>query len=380
MTLEKLKAKFPNGVLRTKPPYYMTDAIHDIPDCLDACLSEQLIEPVQSSLRKQKPDRFFAVGCGTSYNSCLAVAYALQKTLGIPAQAVDAYDFLQDTPPDLNEKSMVISISESGKSLMTCLAQEKSLERNAFTVGISANPTSRLAINADLAVSDPFHKEFPLGKTRTYLSTALLGMLTGMQTHGGRQAETFILDARKMVEELRSYSARWEAQTKRICHDLSKKTSQYMLTGFGIQVANAVEIGLKILEVVGENAVSFPLEEFTHGPSASFRSHTGVILFQTDDRSLEKAVGIAQGVSKSEANLVVVTDQPDAFWPGSAEIIEIPSTNQPRVLGLFPAAMAAQILVYSLTLAKGLNPDVNGEDIRPELGEIYAHYFPPGTH
>ncbi len=39
MDLNKLKAKFPGGVLRTSHPYYMADAIADIPACLD-CMYE----------------------------------------------------------------------------------------------------------------------------------------------------------------------------------------------------------------------------------------------------------------------------------------------------------------------------------------------------
>jgi fructoselysine-6-P-deglycase FrlB-like protein len=310
----------------------------------------------------------------------VAVAYALQKELGIPSRALDAYDFTQDFPPDLDETSMVISISESGKSLTTCLAQEESRKKGAYTIGISANPSSRLAQNADLAITDPFLKEYPLGKTRTYLSTALLGILAGVLTSNPKAIDHFILDTRAMVRELRLYSEKWEDQTTKLCQRIGRITSQYMLAGFGIQLANAVEIGLKILEVVGENAASFQLEEFTHGPSASFRSHTGVILFQTDDRSLEKSIGISHGVSKSEAKLVIITNDPHADWPKSAEVIGLPNIPDQRVLGLFPAAMAAQYLMYHLTIEKGMNPDVNGEDIRPELGDIYAHYFPPGTH
>jgi len=380
MALEKLKAKFPNGVLRTSPPFYMTDALNDIPGCLDACLADAFIQPLRATLAGQQPNRIFAVGCGTSYNSCLAVAYALQKELGIPAHALDAYDFIQDFPPDLDDRSMVISISESGKSLTTCLAQEESRKKGAYTIGISANPASRLAQNTDLAITDPFLKEFPLGKTRTYLSTALLGILAGVLTSSPSAVDQFIQDVRAMVTELKTFSAKWEDQTEEISQRIGGVISQYMLAGFGIQFANAVEIGLKILEVVGENAVSFQLEEFTHGPSASFRSHTGVILFQTDDRTLEKSVGIAHGVSKSDAKLVIITDDSNAGWPKGAEIIELPTSRNQRILGLFPAALAAQYLMYNLTLAKGMNPDVNGEDIRPELGDIYAHYFPPGTH
>jgi glucosamine 6-phosphate synthetase-like amidotransferase/phosphosugar isomerase protein len=132
--------------------------------------------------------------------------------------------------------------------------------------------------------------------------------------------------------------------------------------------------------ILGESATSFGLEEFTHGPSASFQSDLVVIILQTDERTLNKAVRIAQGVVFSNASLIVITDRVDAGWPESANLIAIPKLENPALFGQFPVAVAAQYLFYYMALKKGLNPDVNLEDINPDLGDIYAFFFPPGTH
>ena len=134
------------------------------------------------------------------------------------------------------------------------------------------------------------------------------------------------------------------------------------------------------MEVLGESATSFGLEEFTHGPSACFDEDLTVLLLQTDPRTTEKAVRIASGVAFSRARLIVITDQPDAGWTNKAEVIPVPQMVENRFLGLFPAVVAAQFLLYHIALNKGLNPDLNLEDIHPEKGDIYAFFFPPGTH
>lgn len=380
MDLEKLKKKFPGGILREKHPFYMFDAIGDIPACLKACLSAEIIERIKLKIGGFRPTRIFTIGCGTSYNACQSAAYVLENLLKIPVSAHDAYDFELDMPPGVGEGVMVIGISESGQSITTCLSIEKARELGAFTVGISANPESRLAKSSHLSEVDPFLHETPLGKTRTYLSTALLAMLAGICTSDAKTQEAFVKHTKASIETIATHSTALQAAAQKIAQGSRKGQTRYMVTGFGAQKANADEIRLKLLEVLGESATSFGLEEFTHGPSASFKEDLTVIILQTDERTLEKAVRIARGVLFSKASLVVVTNRVDAGWPDGAQLIEVPGGEYPSLYALFPSMVAAQYLFYYLALEKGLNPDVNLEDIHPELGDIYAFFFPPGTH
>ena len=327
-----------------------------------------------------KPKNIFAIGCGTSFNACQAVCYSLQSMLIIPAMAYDAHDFLLDFPPAVDQNSLVISISESGNSITTCLSQEKADKNGAFTVGISANPRSRLATGAKLSITDPFLHEIPLGKTRTFQSTTLLGIVAGMITRDPVQSMKFFQEMKEVNQLIRDNLNYWEDIAKSITSDLGNELTRYITTGFGAQKAVADEIGLKLIEVVGESATSYGLEEFTHGPSATFRKDLGIILFQTDQRTLEKAVQIAHGIAISDARLVVITDKPEAGWPAIARLINLPEMPNPQIFGQFPAAVAAQYFFYYLALQKGKNPDVNSEDTNPKLGEIYAFFFPPGTH
>lgn len=380
MDNEKLRGKFPGGIIRDHHPFYMADAIRDIPGCLDACISLENLAMISRSMNGFRPASIHTVGCGTSFNACQAAAYTLSRLLDIPVTAWDAYDFELDTPAGIDQQTMVIGISESGQSITTCLAIEKSRLQGAFTVGISANPESRLARAANLSLADPFLHEIPLGKTRTYVSTALLAMLAGISLAGEEARQDFVNQIRSVNSIIRSRSGKWQQAAKGIVNSFPIIQQRYMVTGFGAQKANADEIRLKIMEILGESATSFGLEEFTHGPSACFKNDLIVILLQTDERTLERALCVANGVVQSEAALVIITDRGDAGWPQAAKVIELPKMNKPAIFGQFPAAVAAQYLLYYQALHKGLNPDVNLEDINPKLGDIYAFFFPPGTH
>lgn len=380
MDSEKLKKKFPGRVLRTGHPYYMADAIGDIPDCLSACLADEMVTRISRLIGEFQPARIFTLGCGTSYNACQAAAYTLQVLLGLPVSAHDAFDFELDMPPGVDSQAMVIGISESGQSITTCLSIEKARALGAFTVGISANPESRLARSSYLSLVDPFLHEIPLSKTRTYQSTALLAMLAGILSRKDAGHNDFVDQVKTTIATIREHSAVWQSAARDIAEKARKGQTRYMVTGFGAQKANADEIRLKLLEVLGESATSFGLEEFTHGPSACFKDDLTVILLQTDERTLAKAVRIAQGIVFSKASLVVITDRVDAGWPERANLIEVAVENTSSLFSQFSTMVAAQYLFYNLALVKGLNPDVNLEDRHPELGDIYAFFFPPGTH
>jgi fructoselysine-6-P-deglycase FrlB-like protein len=174
---------------------------------------------MRNALSSLKPDRIIALGCGTSYHAGLAVAETCQAYLGIPAFAYDAYHFGIDLPPGVDSKALVISISQSGGSLTSCLAQETARKLGVFTVGISGNPDSRLAKGADYSLIDPYLVEIPLGKTRSYLSSCLQGMLAGMMTAGVEKRDEFILQARAVVKSIQQSMERWEESAHTIAAD-----------------------------------------------------------------------------------------------------------------------------------------------------------------
>jgi glutamine---fructose-6-phosphate transaminase (isomerizing) len=382
MNKDNHQTSAPNWEDRTKEPYYMGDSIKAIPEGIEACLEAGFLRTIRNGMENVKPSRIFLIGCGTSYNACESIAYTCRKALKIPADVYDALDFELDTPLGVDSQALVIAISHSGQTLATCLATEKAKSLGAFTVGISANPNSRLIKNANFGLADPLpHETRPRGKTRSYHSSTLLGMLAAIMTASSDTTrEEFVVQSKKVAQTIRQNLGQWEKAGRSIAAQWAKVTIHYMVAGFGAQKPNADEFGLKIVEVLGEGATNYSLEEFTHGPGASFRKDMGIVLFQTDPRSLERCLEIARGVAVSEAQLVVITDAASAAWPEKANVIALPSIERAELFGLFPAAAAAQNLLYFLAIDKGLNPDINCLNFHPELAGVSAIFFPPGTH
>ncbi|HEX2981788.1 MAG TPA: SIS domain-containing protein [Anaerolineaceae bacterium] len=374
MNLDQIKQEFPNGVLREAHPFYMYDAIQDIPGCLRACLAPELAEQVASFVKRLSPAQVFAVGCGTSLNSAKVCAYAYRALLGIPALAMDALDFAVEPPLGLNEKALVISFSHSGQTKPTLLAQVLAKQRGAVTMAVSSKVDTALGQAADFAIADPYADEIPYGKTRSYLSAALLGALTAVLKQPQDKAQAFYQAAGEMVAALEAGMPAWEQQAEKLAAQWSPAIDRYMLAGFGLNAVNAEELGLKLLEVLGESSIGFCLEEFIHGPGAGLWENTGVVLFQTDERVLAKTLEIAKGVAASRASLLVVTDRPEAGWPEKTAVIAVPQTPLSQFLTMYPVAVVAQLVLYRLAVQKRVVPDINCRDRNPELMCV-SHFY-----
>lgn len=375
--IDKIRATFPDGQLRSQHPYYMYEAIQETPGCLEACMEVGEIEKILAFTRKIHPKRIFAIGCGTSYNACLAIAYAARRLLHLPAIAVDAQNMELEPLPGADAEALIIAVSHSGNTPATCRAMSKLKAAGAACVSITAFPDSRLAQIADLSLIDPSRREIPYGKTRSYLSGAFQGMLVAAGLAGADACDAFLTQAQKMVNLTKASITEWEAAIRPVAKDWAPKMEAYLLAGYGVQEANAMEIGLKMIEVLGQVGCGFGLEEFCHGASAAFRSNVGVIVFQTEDAVLSRAMQIARSVMASRASILVIGNQPQSAWPQGVTAVSLAQGLTDPILSFFPAALVGQLLFYFISVERGFSPDVNGKDRNPELVAAFDLIYAP---
>lgn len=377
MNINEIASNFPGGILRDSHPYYMFDSIRSIPDCLDFCNSTDIIATIRSYTCQREIKRVYLVGCGTSLNAGKAAAYNTRQN-SIQSVALDGLDFQLEPPIDLDAETLVISISHSGKSITTCESQAIANSQGALTISITGDQESRLTREAGLGLVDPLGKEASFGKTRSFLSSALLAMLAAGTLHPEESYVSFIEEVQAINQVIRDCVNDWEIQTKSLAKDWASRINRYLLAGFGVHEPGAAEIALKCMEVLAESAVGLGLESLAHGPCDSLREDVGVILFQTDPKVRFRAEQIAKGVSVSSAAQAIITNDLDAAWSNSTKVFYVDHQFVHQSLALFPGCVIAQYLVYFLAVSKGYNPDLNGFDRFPS--DMIKYLFPPGTH
>lgn len=365
-------------MLRREHPYYMFEAIQDVPDCLDGCLSKEIFQSIRAFTYQAEIKRVYLVGCGTSYHACRIGAAEFWRWLNIPALAMDGLTFQYHPPGDIDAQTLFISISHSGQSITTCESQAYALQKGARCLSITGNPESRLTKEANLGIVDPFGKEIPFGKTRSFISSVLLTILVVVSFQSINQQIRFRNEAEITLQIIRQSTESWINQIQKVARDWAGKIDRYLVAGFDVLELVTHEIALKCMEVLGESAAGFSLEGLAHGPCDSLRGNVGVIVFQTDPIVLFRTEQITSGIGETESSLLVISSNENNIWSDKSNHIKIPEISDFQILDMFSCTIIAQYLIYFLALEKGYNPDVNGLDRYPT--RMMEFLFPPGTH
>jgi|GEM_PF-5105692 glucosamine--fructose-6-phosphate aminotransferase (isomerizing) len=359
-SLDIISQEFPNKMLRYEHPYYMYDAIKSIPGCLKACLDKNLLNEITSFLIDKHFSNFILIGCGTSLNSCQLAAYAIRELLNIPAYSINALDFIVETPIEFNQGTLVICSSHSGNTVPTYIAKDKAIKAGNKVISIIGNSGSKLEENSDLVIHDPFGKEVPFGKTRSFLSAALLATLPAILSLPEKEMDEEFNSILEMISAMDENFNSWEKTAISLSEDWGKRIDQYMFIGMGVHSAIANEMALKTIEVLTEPAIGFGLEESIHGPAASYSANVGIVLFQTDDRVLWRAKDIDNAVNATLASDLIITSSPDAGWSKKSKIIGLPKMKP--IWASYCSAIVYHLVLYYLAVEKGFIPDVNGRD------------------
>jgi len=365
---------------RTSHPYHMYDSIHNLGPMLGVCLQDEplgQIRAIAQTVISRGATRFFLVGCGTSLNTCKALAYCVEQEAGLPARVTDSFEFISYPPPDLDAQAAVIAISHSGNSIVSVRAAEFARQRGAYTICMVGNPTGRLASAGDVTILDPGGIEENGPKIRSYNVTCFQGLLLSLfireiKTGAGLGPKLF-----ELSQAVDRFIAEIEPKIKDLAKSWAKEVTSYMVAGSGSDAGNASEIALKILETMPTPANGFDVEEYTHGPIFATRPDRALILMQGTPQGKKRCVEAAYAASAVTAKIMVAAEDPNAGWPECASIWPIPAGFGPAAFVLTP--MPAQILVYYLCLELGANPD-HATTSSPQMGELYKRAFPPGTH
>ncbi|MBI4093504.1 glutamine--fructose-6-phosphate transaminase (isomerizing), partial [Candidatus Kaiserbacteria bacterium] len=136
-----------------------------------------------------KIDRIIIVACGTAYYAGLVGEYMLEEHAGIPVEVELGSEF-RYRKPVINEKTIVLAISQSGETLDTLEAVREGKRRGALTIGIVNTVGSTIARETDAGVYNHAGPEIGVASTKAFVSQlvalALLTIFLGRQRLPGR--------------------------------------------------------------------------------------------------------------------------------------------------------------------------------------------------
>jgi glutamine---fructose-6-phosphate transaminase (isomerizing) len=249
-------------------------------------------------------------------------------------------------------RSLVIALSQSGRTPDVVAYARHARERGALTVAVTNEPESELAEAVEWTL--PLHagEERAVAASKTLLNTfALLGLLAGVAAGRGEEVAngieacaSLIADALPGLEETVAPIATTFAYVGRM----------YVI-GRGIEFGTAREVALKLTETCQVAAEPVTSTDLAHGPIAALDAMFPVWTIASRDECLPALIAAAALARKAGATLVATGSAADEVLDASFRL-PVPEAPLP-VLSPLLSLVPGQLFAAVLSRAKGLNAD-----------------------
>jgi glucosamine--fructose-6-phosphate aminotransferase (isomerizing) len=203
---------------------------------------------------------------GSSDNAARFAQYLFGRHLGLATYLAAPSLYADERPPDMSD-SAVLAISQSGQSPDIVRVLGVARDQGRPTIAFTNDPESPLAAQADVIVPLLAGPERSVAATKTY--TATLHALGQLAVALG--ATELAADLTRLPDLLETTIAEAFDHSALELSPRSGSASSPPLTavGRGTGFATAAETALKIREVAGVRAESYPVPDLLHGPVAA---------------------------------------------------------------------------------------------------------------
>ena len=303
--------------------------------------------------------RFTIVACGTSWHAGLVGEYIFEELVRIPVEVEYASEFRYRNPI-INEKDVVIAISQSGETADTLAAIELAKERGATVIGICNVVGSSIARATHAGSYTHAGPEIGVASTKAF--TAQVTLLTLMALALAKKKGTIsksryhqVITALELIPAQVSETLAHEKLVKVIA-DRFTNAKNFLYLGRGYNFPVALEGALKLKEISYIHAEGYPAAEMKHGPIALIDEEMPVVIIATNKGTYDKVVSNIQEVKARKGKIIAIVTKGDVTVKELADyVIEIPETEEMLVPLL--ATIPLQLLAYHIAVNRGCNVD-----------------------
>jgi glucosamine--fructose-6-phosphate aminotransferase (isomerizing) len=304
-------------------------------------------------------NRIIIVACGTSWHAGLVGEYLFEDLTRIPVEVEYASEFRYRNPI-INEKDVVIAISQSGETADTLAAIKMAKEKGATIIGICNVVGSSISRETHCGSYTHAGPEIGVASTKAFTAqvTVLSLMALSIAHKKGSIPETKF---REILAELNAIPAKVEkmlesdSQTVAISKQF-KDAKNFLYLGRGYNFPVALEGALKLKEISYIHAEGYPAAEMKHGPIALIDEEMPVVVIATKHGNYEKVVSNIEEVKARSGKIIAIITEGDTEVKAIADhFIEIPATED--ALSPLLTSIPLQLLSYHIAVMRGCNVD-----------------------
>ena len=307
-----------------------------------------------------------AIACGTSLHAAMAGKYMLEELARIPVEVDYASEF-RYRDPIIDDKTLMIAISQSGETADTLAAVRESREKGAKILSICNVQGSMLTRESHGTVLTHAGPEIGVASTKAF--TSQMTVLYLLALHLGQQRG--VLSDEESLDHVHALNGLpLKMETLLGCDDLVEKLARefhraqdFLYLGRGINYPIALEGALKLKEISYIHAEGYPAGEMKHGPNALIDEDLPVVVICTRDETSEASKlryektlsNMVEVKARDGVVIAVVTEGDTEPLEITDRVIEIPRASD--LISPILSVIPLQLLAYHIGVRRGCDVD-----------------------
>lgn len=318
--------------------------------------SETMFASMLEFIADQPINQIYLLGSGTSCHAGWAVKSFLEEVL--EKQVIPMFPMIfVDQEKAIQPNSIVIGISQSGKSLSTMQALDYARAKGIKAIAIVGEPDTEMENHADHIVYMDCGVEKAVAKTKGYTASVLALFLMGLEM---AHKQNRINDEK--YQEWKEDLQKTALQIPAIIHDSNQwyekhqamllECNRVIVVGDGHQYGTMLEGALKLLECVRMAVSGYELEEFMHGVYNSIRNDTCLIYIADGIEKQERIMRLCQYLKQiTPRNYLFTTPQ----YADETSDLALHAYNHAR-FNVLEYIIPFQVLSYRMAIDRGIDP------------------------
>ncbi|AEH25574.1 glutamine--fructose-6-phosphate transaminase (isomerizing) [Pyrococcus yayanosii] len=338
--------------------HFMLKEIFEQPKAIKEAIygNAEVVERVAEEVAEY--ERIIFVGMGTSYHAALVGKYLFQRLAKKIPIVEDASEFRYEFEDLIDDKTLVIAITQSGETADTVAAIKLAKGSGAKVLSI-VNVVGSLATRiADLTLYTHAGPEIGVAATKTYTTqlTVLSMLAMALARKLGTADEGLLKELEAELRRMPEYVdavLRLDDKIKGLAEKLREKRDFFYI-GRGISYPTALEGALKIKEIAYVHAEGLSAGELKHGPLALIEDGVPVVALAPSGKVFEKMLSNIEEARARGAYVVALGDD-IRLSEVAQEFLRMPQVNE--LLSPIVYVIPLQLLAYHLAVLKGNDPD-----------------------
>lgn len=349
-----------NEITKNGYSHFMLKEIHE-QDNLAKKLIDMYLENKDTIINKMpcfdKYEKIDIVACGSAYHAGMIGKSLIEEYGDIPVSVNLASEY-RYKKLFLNDKTLVIAISQSGETADTLASVNIAKQNHVDTLGIVNVVGSSIARVCDNVLYTNAGPEIAVATTKAYSMQVLMLSLIALNIGISKN----LIDKVKLdyiINNYRLLPSKIKEEINKNYSDIAKQIynkNDIFFIGRNVDYALAMEGSLKLKEISYLHAESYAAGELKHGTISLIEKGTPVIAIVTDDKIYEKTISNIKEVKARGANVILITnDKLDVN--GDFYDSKIVVNNLHKLINSLITIIPLQLIAYEVAKMKNLDID-----------------------